>query len=135
MEQKYQDDRVLLESRQTITEQRQISIRESLDHLAAVTEKRFVLIGTKALHSPDNHLDADPELERFATLYVQHSHDMPTMEGSDWKYWRTFFFKMSMNENATPNERLLARSFKELCEHKLFKYGLLSEILKQEQKQ
>lgn len=129
----YEKDRVNYEHRHTMTEQQLINLRESLDNLATVTEKRFVVFGAKAMHSPDDHLGADPELERFATLYVQHDCDMPNVEGSDWVYWRKFFFQLAHKPQATINERLMAMTFRELCEHKLLKYGLLAETIRKQQ--
>lgn len=126
------NDRLKLENRLTTLEQQSINLRESLDNLATVTEKRFVLVGGAVLHSPDNHLNADPEIERFVTLYVMHHGEMPHEEGSDWAYWRKFFFHMTQKPEATPNEKMLAMGYKELCEHKLLKSGLLDVTIKKQ---
>lgn len=118
-----------LADKATEHEHRVTRLESKLEELDKKAEKWFVLAGTTALHSPDNHLGADPEIERFVTLYRRHNHDMPEETGSDWAFWRLFFSGLMKRENATPNERALAEGFKELCEHKLTRAGLLEQTL------
>lgn len=94
--------------------------------LEAKCEKWFVFAGTAALHSPTDHLGADKELERFVMLYKHYNHDLPADE---WVHYHGVFSKFMSNPNATPNERLCFQGYKELCEHKMTRDGLLNKTL------
>lgn len=94
-------------------------------------EKWFVITGSTALHSPNDHLGADRELETFVMDYRQHNHELPSEK---WFFYRGVFKRIMDNPNATANEKVLADGFVELCEHKLMASGLLVALLAQEEK-
>jgi hypothetical protein len=119
------DTAVKTENRMATLENEGKNMREAIHELDAKAEKWFVLAGTAALHSPDDHLKADPEVERFVRLYKQHNHDLPLEKGSDWAYFRGVFIRMMESPDANPNEQALAEGYVELCEHKLSRDGLI----------
>lgn len=97
------------------------SCEHRITELETKAEKWFVLSATKGLHSPDNHLEADSEIERFVTLYKQHNHDLPNNEGENWQHFESVFTNIVDNDKANPNERALAEGLAELCRHKMMR--------------
>lgn len=120
-------------SQTAIETERRLSTIESelrnLNHFSSELERKaerwFVLAGTKAMHSPDDHLGIDKELERFGALYIKHHADMPNTPNESWDYWRSFFINVRENPDANTTEKLLAVGYIQLCEHKMSGDGLL----------
>lgn len=102
------------------------NMQEDIKAIDAKFEKWFVLAAAKGLHSPDDHLGTDRELEEFVKMYKEHHHELDT---ALWAKFKPLFARIMCHSKADPTHKLLAEALYELSLHKLRAFNkALAEI-------